>query len=377
MSEQKLKIAFVRRGYSPSGGAEAYLQRLGRGLVTRGIYPRLITTRDWPDDQWQFGKIKRIGASTPLGFADELEQLRARRKRVVMFSLERVWSCDIFRAGDGVHSLWLVRKAKKQSALSRFAQRFNRKHAEILRLEESLFRNARAEIVIVNSELVRNEITATYGYPAERIRLIRNGVPISNFCGKADERIEARKSIGLHAEQIAVLFVGTGWDRKGLRYAIDAVEALSDPRFVLLIAGRGPRRRFSSPAARFLGETRETKALYSAADIFIAPTLYDPFSNACLEALASGLPIITTRDNGFSEVIESGVNGTIVHHGSDVPALVTALRDWADFDRRQEAAPVNIELAAHYDIARNVEMTLELILHAASAASTVGKIRNT
>jgi len=55
------------------------------------------------------------------------------------------------------------------------------------------------------------------------------------------------------------------------------------------------------------------------------PSIYDPFSNACLEALASGLPVITTRDNGFSEIIENGVHGSIVDRSSDSAALRDAI----------------------------------------------------
>ncbi len=105
----------------------------------------------------------------------------------------------------------------------------------------------------------------------------------------------------------------------------------------LLVAGRGNQRKYKSRCAHFLGVVRDLPALYAAADIFILPTLYDPFSNASLEALAAGLPVITTRANGLSEVIEDGVHGTVVEDSRDVSALVDAIHTWSNLESRVEA----------------------------------------
>src|SRR6266576_662603 len=103
MSNGKLTIGFVRRGYSASGGAEAYLQRLAQGLVARGHEVRLFTTIDWPETEWSFGEMTRLRSASPIGFANELEKLRAQVRCDLLMSLERVWRCDVYRAGDGVH----------------------------------------------------------------------------------------------------------------------------------------------------------------------------------------------------------------------------------------------------------------------------------
>ena len=111
----------------------------------------------------------------------------------------------------------------------------------------------------------------------------------------------------LRDDEIAVLFVGSGWERKGLRYATEAVGSLGE-KFRLFVAGRGRGRKVDGRAVQRLGAVRDLPALYAAADIFLLPTLYDPFSNACLEALATGMPVVTTRENGFSEIIEQRVH---------------------------------------------------------------------
>ncbi len=120
----------------------------------------------------------------------------------------------------------------------------------------------------------------------------------------------------------------------------------------LLVAGRGDSRQFRSAQVSFLGVVREMPSLYAAADIFLLPTIYDPFSNACLEALAAGRPVITTRGNGFSEIIENGRHGSVVDNPCDIDALSEALRFWSDPARRAQAQLDNLALAAQFDMPR-------------------------
>jgi UDP-glucose:(heptosyl)LPS alpha-1,3-glucosyltransferase len=139
----------------------------------------------------------------------------------------------------------------------------------------------------------------------------------------------------------------------------------------LLVAGRGDAGKFSSPRTQFLGIVPDMPSLYAAADIFLLPTIYDPFSNACLEALAAGLPVITTKANGFSEIIESGRHGTVVDDPRNVAAITEALDFWSDPARRAQARIDNRQLATRFDISANVAKTLQIVTQlAASAAST-------
>ena len=369
-----LSIGFVRRGYSTSGGAEAYLKRLAAGLSAQGHEAQLFTTAEWPDAEWSFGPLTRMRGDSPMRFADELEQLRPSLKCDVLMSLERVWGCDVYRAGDGVHRAWLNRRAKVAGPLRRVADALSPKHLATLRLEQSLFGRMGARHVIANSQMVKNEITQIYSYPPAQIALVPNGVPALQFQQLAPgQRASMRAELGLADNDIAVLFVGSGWERKGLRYAIQAVEAARDERLRLLVAGKGNQDAFTSPAVRFLGVRHDLPALYAAADVFILPTIYDPFSNACLEAIAAGLPVITTRANGCADIIVEGRHGSIVEQPDDVPALSRCLRLWSDAGRRAEARPLLLELAACYDISVNVERTLQVLLQvAASADSTSG-----
>src|SRR4030095_8359539 len=156
-------------------------------------------------DHWPFGSIQRLRAGSVIGFADELEQLRSQLDCDVLFSLERVWSCDVYRAGDGVHRAWLSRRRKFELPLKRFVRGTNRKHRDLLQLEESLFANRKAARVIVASQMVREEIVDLYGYPAAKIDIVRNGVPLDHFRFDAGLREKAREDLKLKADQIALL----------------------------------------------------------------------------------------------------------------------------------------------------------------------------
>jgi UDP-glucose:(heptosyl)LPS alpha-1,3-glucosyltransferase len=313
--------------------------------------------------------MNRLGATTPIGFADELEQIRPRLDFDILFSLERVWSCDVYRAGDGVHSAWLARRKKFELPLKQFVRAASRKHRDLLQLEKSLFEKQKAKRVIAGSQMVVNEIVDVYGYPPDSIHLVRNGVPVDRFHSAPSLRETSRAALKLHPDEIVVLFAGTGWERKGLLFAIEAVALCKNRKLRLVVAGRGDARRYPTTRLRFwrenpvqfVGEIADLAPLYAAADMFILPTLYDPFSNACLEALASGLPVITTRSNGFSEIIDGDVHGSIIDNCANLVGLRDAIRFWSDPSRRGAARLTNTERASHFDISKNVAQTLQVL----------------
>ena len=302
-----------------------------------------------------------------------MEQIRPQLHCDALLSLERVWSCDTYRAGDGVHRAWLARRRKFELPLKQFARALNRKHRDLLHLEESLFASRKAGRVIVASQMVKKEIVDLYRYPADRTDIVHNGVPLDKFRFDSELREKSREDLELKPDQIALLFAGSGWERKGLLFAIKAMALCKNRKMRLLVAGRGNAALYKTRRLRFwreepvqfLGEVADLMRIYAAADILILPTIYDPFSNACLEALACGLPVITTRSNGFSEIIEDSVHGSIVDHAGDLIGLRDAIRFWSDPSRRAAARSANIRRASQFDISKNVEQTMEILTRVA------------
>lgn len=348
-----MKIGFVRRGHSGTGGAEAYLLRLASALRELHFETTLITTADWPRERWPFGEILYLPGRSPGEFAAAFHE--ARTGCDMHFSLERVPGCDIYRAGDGVHSAWLERRNAFEPLWKRATRWLNRKHREILGLERQVFDPAMTQVIIANSRMVRNEILTRFNFPQDRIRVVYNGIqPLASL----PSREEARQRLGIEPNRFCALFLGTGWERKGLATAVRAMEMVDDS--ALLVAGRGVADFYKGHNIRFLGPVSDIASLFAAADVMTLPTWYDPFSNACLEALAAGLPVITTSANGFSEIITDGIHGSVVAPG-DVSALADAIEGWRNDDRRAASKPDRLKLAGEFSMERNARETLEIL----------------
>lgn len=349
-----MKIALIRRGYSPTGGAEAYLRRLAGGLRSAGHEPVLVTTRHWPEADADGMSIVRIGAETPVGFAQEVRGVLAERA-MFSFSLERIGRCDVFRAGDGVHAAWLARRARFDNPVSALFRKWNPKHRQLLRLERETLEPGGATRIIANSEMVAREIRERFSVESDRMVVVPNGIDVSDRSDRSD-RITLRAAHGIGPDEWIAMFAGSGWDRKGLRFAVQAVDGLAGVR--LVVAGSG-RWRGPLPAnVQLLGPLRDLSGWFAMADAFVAPTIYDPFSNACLEALAAGLPVLTTDANGCGEILTPGEHGEVLPVG-DVAALRTAILRWKDRpDSPRDACRCR---AAEFSLDRNVEATLEAV----------------
>jgi UDP-glucose:(heptosyl)LPS alpha-1,3-glucosyltransferase len=217
-------------------------------------------------------------------------------------------------------------------------------HRVLLALERRGFRSDRCPCIIANSELNRQGILRYYPIAPERVVVAYNGVDAARFspAARAPRREATRRALGLGPEDVAVLFVGQGFARKGLRPLLEAMAAIRDPRWRLVVVGRGNRVAWSARAERlgfggrvaFVGHVRDPEAYYAAADVFALPTFFDPFANATLEAMAAGLPTITSRRNGAAEILRPGVDGLVVDRPDDVPGLAAALTSLADPGRR-------------------------------------------
>jgi len=204
----------------------------------------------------------------------------------------------------------------------------------MLSLERELFSHPELRFVIVNSLRGRDEILRHYGsYVSDaRVRLLRNPIDASRFGRDEECRQRVRLNIGL-ADRPVVLFVGSGFFRKGLDIVLKAM-AFLDNEVELLVAGRGsiPKyRRLAkqlgiSDRVHLLGPVEDPAPLYSAADCFCLPAIYEPFGSACLEALAAGLPVVTTRVTGASELIRHGVTGLVLEDNPEPEAVAQALK---------------------------------------------------
>lgn len=243
----------------------------------------------------------------------------------------------LYRAGDGVHATWLRERARAQGVMGSLRNAVNPYHRFMVALERDMFTHAKLAGVICNSRMVRDDIAARFAVPASRLHVIYNGVDLDKYHPRlpGDHAGKRPETIGGSASSPTsplLLYVGSGFERKGVKQLLTAF-ARVDGAATLVIAGEDKHAaRYQRLAAqlniasrvRFTGALQDVTPLYAAADAFVLPTLYDPMPNAALEALACGLPVLTTTTCGAAEFIREGING-FVRDALDVDGLAQAM----------------------------------------------------
>lgn len=366
-----MKIGLIRAKYTPYGGAEAFLKRFIAGLKKKGHDVEVFSTSWEESGGLKVNSVKVWGPSflRPLIFARNAARAVERSEADCVISLERTYCQDVYRAGDGCHREWLKRRGAAVSWLKRILIRLNPLHFTILHLEKKLFSSPRLKKVIANSEQVKRDIIKHYRLPEERLCVIYNGIDPS-FGARRGGRESTRLELGVGKDTALVLFVGSGFERKGLLYAVRAMSFLKDSGKVkLLVIGKGRTTRYLKEAKRlgiedrviFKGPVKDSERFYKAADIFLLPSIYEPFSNACLEAMASGLPVVTSRVNGASEILTDGVNGAIIEDPADPLEVARKVKPFLDAGKRKDAG-INAKIEARkHTMEGNVNAFLALI----------------
>jgi UDP-glucose:(heptosyl)LPS alpha-1,3-glucosyltransferase len=198
-------------------------------------------------------------------------------------------------------------------------------------LERMIFQGHRYKKIIAISELVKQNILTHYHIPESDIEVIYNGVDLERFHpgNRGRYREEIRNKHGISESDFVILFVGSGFERKGLRFLLKAAELIPQ-RVTVLIAGRGSEKIYNCKGKKqniiFCGPQKDIHKYYAASDIFVFPTVYEPFGNVHLEALASGLPVITTNQSGAAEIIDNGLHGFVIPSPEDCTAIAERIR---------------------------------------------------
>ncbi|MFZ5875336.1 MAG: glycosyltransferase family 4 protein [Nitrospirota bacterium] len=334
-----MKIAIIRKKYNPYGGAERYLNLLSTSL-TRSGHEVHVYANQWSktvDSHVTVHHVPMLGGLSLLkvwSFALAALAIVKPSEYDAILSNERLLSHDVFRVSDGVHRTWLGMRRRHAGWLKRLSFVVNPLHWSVRFLDWRVFSRRRFRTIIAPSEFIKQDILATY--PRVRpddVRVVYNGVDLERFRpeNKARCRDDIRRQLGLGADQPVLLFVGTGFERKGLRYAVEALRHLPAD-MVLLVVGNGSTRRYHALARTwgvadrvlFLGPREGAEAYYAASDVLVFPTLYEPMGNVILEALASGIPVVTSRRSGGAEILTEGKDGWLIDEPTD--AREVALR---------------------------------------------------
>jgi UDP-glucose:(heptosyl)LPS alpha-1,3-glucosyltransferase len=354
------KLKLIRYKHTPYGGAENALARLSVALGQHGVEHEVLSSNSYGDESRSVGVPKWIpGFAKIFYFAKKVCALKCEGD--LYFSLERIPCADIYRAGDGVHARWLERRLEGKGWFQKALILANPLHLVYLYLEKKCFQNA--QTIIANSEFVKGQIVKSFGANESKIVVIHNGY---DRVGVSDEQKAAlRAEFGLGDRKV-LLFVGSGFYRKGVAELLGLAAQLEGD-FRLLIVGKEKKLQSYLEAATdlgisdkvvFTGARKDAAVFYEIADIFIFPTLYEPFSNVCLEAMAHECAVVTTANNGASEVLDE----IFVMRDENDEAILPTLQKLLDDERfLDETKAKNRAKSQGLTMQINLEKTLKVI----------------
>lgn len=252
-------------------------------------------------------------------------------------------------------------------------------------LEKQIYPNEHVTLGAV-SRLTGQEVRRQFG--RREVRVIPNGVDREQFNPeeRARRRATSRQQLRLAERDFVLLLVGNGWRNKGLDCLLEALARCRDISITLLVAGSDDRRPYQEKIkhlrlgerVRFLSPSADVMTFYAAADVYAGPSVYDTFGMPVVEAMACGLPTITSATTGAAEFITNDVDGIVLDDAKNHEELARTIRRlFARGDLRWQLGERAAQKAKELSWEQNAQKTHELLQEAlerkkghARAAST-------
>jgi glycosyltransferase involved in cell wall biosynthesis len=334
-------VTIVAHEVGTAGGMERQLAELARGLLVRGrqvtVVARECRLQPHPGLEWVRvrGPRRPFSLWYPWFFVLGSGILRRRAPGLVHTTGAIVFSRAEVSTVHFCHHAFKAREGARAGARRSLLYRLNAAVASgMSRLAERYcYRPTRTGHLVAVSHGVARELVDFFPDMAGAVSVIPNGVDTSAFAPDPDVRTRVRSELDISDGELVAIFVGGDWDRKGLRYAIEAVGHA--PAWRLLVVGPGEIDHYREIARHagadsrviFLGHKTDTAPYYAAADGLVMPTAYEAFPLVTLEAAAAGLPLLVSRVSGVEELIVEGENGWFV--GRDADDIAGRLRELA------------------------------------------------
>lgn len=366
-----MKIALLRKKYTFHGGAERFLQSLVMHLAQSGHEVHLYAALWEAGEQHPNITFHRVPTIRFNSFLRDLSfaissyfQIRDKGYDIIQ-SHDKTFYQDIYRAGDGCHIEWLRQRLKRTGIMGRLNVVLNPYHWLVLLLERMILNGGRYRKILAISDFVKQNILDNYAVRPEDIVVLYNGVDLEKFHPR--NKVQYRESIrarhGVGPDEPMALFVGSGFERKGVRFLLKALEHVKEPLTVMIV-GRGKPIMVNDPRGNkrviFCGPQKDNHAYYAAADFFVFPTVYEPFGNVHFEALASGLPVITTALSGAAEILTPGVDGFVVPVPEDTRLIAEFMTQLLDTEVRARMSLAARAKAEQFTFARHIDETIAL-----------------
>lgn len=235
-----------------------------------------------------------------------------------------------------VHAAWLEISQSSRGWLGRLKQRLNPFHPLILARERHLLEGRRYRKIIALTTQVRDDVMRIYSVPAEDVVVIPNGYCPREFNGAhaREKRAAMRARLGFTDQDRVVIFVANELERKGFMPLLEAIAGIDDPSIHVLAVGRLDAASCARTISRlgltgrvhFTGPTSEVADYFAAADVFALPTNYEAWGLVIVEAMATGLPVLTSRLAGASMAVKEGETGLLLDEPHDHSEIAGKLK---------------------------------------------------
>lgn len=302
-------------------------------------------------------------------FLDGLDAHVEKTRYDVVHAMLPVRRCDVYHphagiAAEAVASGHLKHSGTVQRAMARVGTRFNARRQRFARVERQLLDGANPPTVLCLSEYVKGTVRKHYELPEAKLATLFNSVDLAKFdpARRPEAGAEVRGRFGIQPDRVVGLMIAQDFARKGLREAILAASRVPDPRLVLLVVGKEDPARYRELAREgiadrliFAGPTTDPYAFYRATDFFVLPTRHDPCSLVVLEALAMGVPVVSTVFNGACEIMRTGTHGFVLQDPGDVNALSESMRAMLEPERRRAMADACLQLRPALSYERHLD----------------------
>jgi UDP-glucose:(heptosyl)LPS alpha-1,3-glucosyltransferase len=382
---RKLRFATAILNFSRrKGGAERYVVDLCTRM-TKEDFEVHVYAEQWEDEVEgiHFHPVKTIPfpkSARLFSFAVRATQGMVNENYDVTLGVGNTLRADILQPHGGVHWAWFWRSLRAyDDPLLRVIKFLGRvlspKQWIQGYIENAPYKRNDFYRIVAISDMVKQDVMHWYGIPEDRIAVVYNGVDTERFHPRNQQhREEIRRRHGI-GDEFVILFVSNNFRMKGLGHLIKALAEMKreHPSLKLLVLGRDRRGPYLRLAERlgipqdviFAGSTDEPEKYYGAAELLVHPTFYDACSLTVLEALASGLPVITTASNGASGILSHGEDGWVIHDMEKGVQLKKAIKYFLDDKVRELASHRGREKAERYCKELNFDRMIEIFKEAA------------
>lgn len=371
-------VVLLKSRAGNSGGLEKYASRIASGFAERGARVSILTTgspkNPLPHSSISFYPVK----TSPWPSFLRMEQFDRYVQRWlrsspadIVFGMDRNRVQTHIRAGNGVHIAYLKSRVFTEGRIKHWVCLLNPMHRKILQLEKEAFENPQLIKLFANSNMIRSQLLEHYAIDPAKIEVIHNGVEWhemeKDFSEWEEKKIEACKRFHLDPDKFHFLFIGNGYLRKGLDRLLEGLSRLKRRDFHLSVIGKDNRMEIYHAKAvqlglknsvRFFGSQPEIRPFYQLADVLAIPSFYDPFANVTVEALAMGLFVISSKNNGGHEIL-SDKNGAVIDNLLDPDSMEEALNIALENRKSKASAILARQSAIHLDFSKQLRKLIE------------------